>query len=104
MKIEVQKRRQYSAEFKRQAVEMLIYGERDAKSVCRELGIPMPNLMRWRSKFLNEGAEGKSENKLSPAAMEQQIRQLKRQLRDTEMERDILKKAVSIFSQRKEGE
>ena len=100
MKVKLERHRSYRKEFKQNAVEMLIYGKKTTKEVAQELGVPVPNLLRWRRQFLERTEteqNGPGEN-LSPAAMEQQIRALKGELERTSIERDILKKAVSIFS------
>jgi transposase len=106
MSVEIEKRRRYSREFKQQAVEMIVYGEKEIAQVARELGVPVANLSRWRREFLGgESSAPKAPGRsLNPAEMEQEIRRLRRELRDTQTERDILKKTVSIFSQGKEEE
>jgi transposase len=71
---------------------MLLDGH-SAESVARNLGISGANLLyRWKAKLLS--ASG-------PAAttLEHRVRELEEQLRRVERERDILKKALAIFSQ-----
>ena len=83
-------RKQYSDELKREAVQMLLDGY-SASSVASNLGISSPNLLhKWRKAFVAE----------SPAAesLDAQVRELQEKLRRVERERDILKKALSIFS------
>ena len=102
MQMGVRRNRSYSKEFKKQAVEMMIYEKKSVKELASELGVPVPNLNRWRSEFLKAQSKGLEDHKnLSPASMEQEIRRLKRELSDARLERDILKKAVRIFSQEK---
>ena len=84
-------RRTFTKEFKEQAVQMLLDGH-SASSVSENLGINNTNLLyRWKAEALQ--ASG-------PAAesLDQRVRELEEQLRRTERERDILKKALSIFS------
>lgn len=86
-------RRQYSEELKAEAVQMLLDGH-SAESVAANLGISGPNLLyRWKASHLQ--ASG-------PAAtsLEKRVRELEDELRRVERERDVLKKALSIFSQR----
>lgn len=81
-------RRKYDDEFKRSAVHM-VTGGRSVSEVSRSLGIN-PNLLRkWRA-----------EMRTSTDAVEEpeEIERLRRYVRQLEMERDILKKALSIFS------
>ena len=61
------------------------------------MGISHSNLLRWRKEFqddLQQAFPGKGQQKERDA----EIAQLKKQLRQAEMERDILKKALAIFS------
>ncbi len=88
-----QKRRQYDAELKEEAVQMLLDGH-SAESVASNLGLSGPSLVyRWKAKFLETSG---------PAAgkLEARVCQLEEELRRVERERDILKKALAIFSQR----
>ena len=85
-------RRTYSEDLKSEAVQMLLDGH-SAESVARNLGISGTNLLyRWKSTLLS--ASG-------PAAttLESRVRELEEELRRVERERDILKKALAIFSQ-----
>ncbi len=85
-------RKQYSEDLKREAVEMLLDGY-SASSIASNLGISSPTLLhKWKKNVLLE----------SPAAeaLDGQLRELREKLSRAERERDILKKALSIFSQR----
>jgi transposase len=84
-------RRVYPEELKKEAVQMLLDGH-SAPSVADNLGIPHTSLLyRWKAEVL--GQEGKA-----ASALEVRVRQLEEQLRRTERERDVLKKALAIFS------
>lgn len=90
-KLRVRSRRQYTKEFKQQAVQMMLDGH-SASSVSKNLGIGNANLLyRWKAEVLAEGG---------PAAetLDSQVRELRLQLQRVERERDILKKALAIFS------
>ena len=68
-------------------------GGDSASSVAQNLGIGHTSLLyRWKAEIL--GQEGRA-----ASALEIRVRQLEEQLRRTERERDILKKALAIFSQ-----
>ena len=85
-------RRVYPEELKKEAVQMLLDGH-SASSVAHNLGIGHTSLLyRWKAEVL--GQEGRA-----ASALEIRVRQLEEQLRRTERERDILKKALAIFSQ-----
>ncbi len=87
------KRRRYDAEFKSNALKLLEDG-RSVSSVSKSLGVKESLLYNWRSKS-NKTREKAVSGALS---LEQEVKQLKKQLRELEQERDILKKALSIFS------
>ena len=93
-----QKRQKYDREFKRKAVE-LSYARGNAKEIADSLDIGPELLYRWRREYQQyekNSFPGKGKPKMTD--MERENAQLKKELRDAKMERDILKKAVSIFS------
>lgn len=95
------KRRTYSEQFKREAVELSFQENRTAKEVAEELGTSYNNLIRWRNEYKEKDElafPGQGNQKLSPE--EQKIKELKKELRAAQEERDILKKAVAIFSKK----
>lgn len=90
-------RRKYTAEFKREAVKMSEEREGSVADVARELGIKPNLLYRWRQEQTIEGAAaypGQGNIK----ATEKEMHDLKKELARVKQERDILKKALSIFS------
>ena len=85
-------RRVYPDELKKEAVQMLLDGH-SAPSVARNLGIRHTSLLyRWKAEALGQQGQVAS-------TLEARVRQLEEQLRRTERERDVLKKALAIFSQ-----
>lgn len=65
--------------------------------VAKELDIDPSLLSKWRRNPRYNGNKVLPDNpKISPE--EQELRILRKKLRDTELERDILKKAIAIFS------
>ncbi len=90
-KSQAEARRVYTPEFKQEAVQMLLDGH-TAGSVAQRLGLSGTNLLyRWKKEFL--GREGGIASNL-----EARVRELQEELRRVERERDILKKALCIFS------
>lgn len=84
-------RRQFTEEFKRDAVQMLLDGH-SAPSVVERLGLSGTNLLyRWKREQLDESGPVAS-------ALDARVIQLEAELRRVERERDILKKALAIFS------
>ena len=85
-------RKQYSPEFKQQAVQLALSGEKSKAQTARELGISEGMLYDWIAKFGPDAPPAPSEDKA-------EIARLRRALVRAEMERDILKKAIGIFSE-----
>ena len=92
------KRRKYDKQFKQKAVELSM-ARGNAREIAEELGISSEILYRWRREYQQyekNSFPGKGIPKMTD--QERQISRLKKELRDAKMERDILKKAISIFS------
>jgi transposase len=86
-------RRQYDDELKAEAVQMLLDGH-SANSVASRLGLSGTNVLyRWKANMLSESGP-------AATALEARVQELEKELRRVEQERDILKKALAIFSQR----
>ncbi len=94
-----EKRRQYDREFKLEAVRLSYEPGRSVAGVARDLGISENMLHRWRSQFAQEG-EAAFPGKGHQSAEQEELRRLRRQLSEVTEERDILKKALAVFSRR----
>ncbi len=92
-----EKHRHFSREFKRDAVQLVTEKEMPVGKVARELDIH-PNLLHlWRRRFLAEGDKAfLGRGRITPEVAE--IRGLRKQLERVRQERDILKKALAVFS------
>lgn len=77
--------KKYDEEFKHNAVKKIFDGQSVA-SLSRELGVAESLLHKWRKAKFASGTDLERENL-----------ELKKRLREVEMERDILKKAALIF-------
>jgi transposase len=89
------KRRKYTKEFKKDSVELLLRTGQSAIEIAAELGIRSEILSRWKREYETH------EEKAFPGQgkpIEAELAGLRKELADVKMERDILKKAVSIFS------
>lgn len=82
--------RKYDDEFKREAIRLASNNSKPKSAIARDLGISPSTLHGWVNKSV-ETKDGK-------IITDSEITKLKRELADTQMERDILKKAVAIFS------
>jgi transposase len=84
------RRRVFTGEFRREAVQMMLDGH-TAASVAQRLGLSGTNLLfRWKREQLE---------RTGPVAtsLEARVRELEIELHRVERERDILKKALAIF-------
>ena len=71
----------------------------DLPALAKELDITPQILYRWRKEFsAKQGSSFPGNEKVILTETEQELARLRKELRDTQIERDILKKAVGIFS------
>lgn len=92
-----EKRRKFTAEFKRDAVDLWTSSERTAREVEEDLGLSRGILNKWKQQIKRDGEEAFPGNgKLK--ASDEYVRQLERELAIVKQERDILKKTIGIFS------
>ena len=83
-------RRRYDSEFKENALQMIENG-RSVPSVSQALGVSEGLLYTWKSK-------AKKKKNLVNTGEEDELKALRKRMKELEQERDILKKALSIFS------
>ena len=93
-------RRTYDRDFKRSAVLLCDEPGRTVAEVAENLGIAKDLLYRWRREYRLANGKPAFPGNGNEALTEEQkrIRELEKELRETQMERDILKKAMAIFS------
>jgi transposase-like protein len=92
------KRQRFDRDFKLSTVKMVTEGGHKVSEVARSLGIHPNQIYNWKRKFSDNGEKAFPGN-----GHLTEISALRRKLRDVEMERDILKKAVGIFSKMTEN-
>jgi transposase len=95
---DMRKRRKFDREFKQMVIE-LSNNRKDFTALASELDISADLIYRWRreaAKHFEASFPGQGNKILTEEQKE--IARLKKELRDAQIERDILKKAVSIFS------
>ena len=88
-------KKKYENDFKVMLVELLESG-RTAKELSDEQNINSGIIRRWKREFKTKSGDFSKKRELS--AEELELKALKKELREVKMDRDILKKAVSIFS------
>ena len=91
-------RKNYDKEFKLMVVNLCQSGK-STKEVSEDLGIRPDMVRRWKREY-NQYQEGSfsGHGKANMTDEQKEITRLKKELADAQIERDILKKAVSIFS------
>jgi transposase len=93
-----EQRKAYAKEFKLMSVE-LSNTRSDLAALAKELDISPSVLYRWRKEYSSkQDSSFPGNGKVILTEAEQELARVKKELRETQMERDILKKAVSIFS------
>jgi transposase len=92
-------RRKFSREFKVEAVQMIREGGYGVLEVAKDLGVRPDVLRRWKRQVETAGLGAfPGSGRLQPE--DEEMRRLRRELQRVREERDILKKALAIFSER----
>jgi transposase-like protein len=92
--------RKYDREFKLNAVKLYRESGKSLGKLSQDLGIPLTTLAQWVKQFKDRGEESfVGSGSLMPC--NEEMYHLKKELADVKQERDILKKAVAIFSKAK---
>jgi transposase len=92
-----QKRRNYSAEYRAEAVKRVIESSRPVAQVARELGILEGTLGNWVAAYRREHAGEEPQLSLDERV---RLHEVERELREVKMENEFLKKCASYFAQR----
>lgn len=91
-------RRTYSKEFKEEALALLASSGKTMHAVEQELGLSHGLLKQWKRRAERDGEQAfPGHGNLK--ADEAELRRLRREIEILRQERDILKKAMVIFSQ-----
>lgn len=98
-------RKQYTAEFKREAVRLIEEGGLSAVQVAHDLGINRNLLGKWKRQLARAQeaqAAGRNGYEAFPGqgrAHDEELARLRRENTTLKMERDVLKKAIAIFAE-----
>jgi transposase len=90
-------RRTFTADFKREAVRLVTEEGHSLSEVARDLDVDSKTLRRWRGELVQDGSSafpGKGHQKPE----QEEFRRLQREIERLRQEREILKKALAIFS------
>ena len=90
-------KKRYDAGFKREAVRLADNSEKGDSAIERELGLYQGAIRTWRIALRSDPVDAfPGTGHMKPA--EEEIRSLRRELEEVRQERDILKKAMAIFT------
>ena len=89
-------RRDFTPEFKREAVRMVEETDKTMAAVSRELGIGGNLIARWRKELADKEVEASRVDD-----KDAEIRRLRAELRDLKEDHDIVKKAAAYFARTK---
>jgi transposase len=87
--------KKYDNEFKVMIIELLNSGIK-TKQVSEDYDLSLSMVGRWRREYKLKSGDFSKKKEISPEA--QELKALRKELKNVTTERDILKKAVSIFS------
>jgi transposase len=91
------KRRQYTSEYRVEAVRQVKVGDRSLAQVARDLGLSMQTLWNWVHPDKRHPVKETPEGDLAPTEREE-LKQLRQRVVRLEEEREILKKATAFFA------
>ena len=89
--------RSYDKEFKLNAIKLYVESGRSYKQIGNELGIPEATLAGWVGDYKKD-KENSFPGKGNRSPADEELTQLRKELAIAREERDILKKALGIFS------
>ena len=90
-------RRTYTREFKIEAAKLSYSSEKSVEEIAASLGISQSSLHRWRQEYRQDPDQafpGQGQQKERDA----EVARLKKELKQSQMENEILKKAAAIFT------
>jgi transposase len=95
MELLMNTRRKYNKQFKIDAVNLVNSGNKTASEIARNLGIRPDLISRWKRELEQENMKPFTGH---GNPRDEEIARLKKENAELKMERDILKKAMAIFS------
>lgn len=90
------KRRTFTPEFKAEAVRLCRIGDRSIEEVARDLDLTENSLREWVRRADADAGKGSAGSLTGDERAE--LARLRREVRQLQMERDILKKAATFFA------
>lgn len=92
-------KKRYSAEFKKEAVRLMVLDGLSASEVSGKLGVSQGLLYKWKQAHLSElEKDAQAKSQASPKEMAAEIDRLRKELARSERINEILKKTVGYFA------
>lgn len=88
----------YTNEFREEAVKLVVEGELSVAETARRLSLPKSTLENWLKKYRAGELGGIRKSRQPLSEVERELIRVKRELAQTKMERDLLKKAAAYFA------
>ena len=92
------KRREYTREFKLEAVSLVVDHERTVAEVAESLGVGVSTLDNWVRKYYKEQRGIAPATGLALTDEQRELQELRKQVKRLTIERDILKKASALLA------
>lgn len=92
------KQKFYIAEFKAEAIKAIDLNKGNVSETARDLGISMQTLSNWYNKAKSGTLVGTQQYSADLVDLIEENKKLKQQLKNAEMEKEFLKKAVAYFA------
>lgn len=92
------RRQRYTAEFKQEAVKLILIDGTPVKEVSHQLGVPEGVLYSWKQRHLDQLEAEAPAGAQSPKALAAENEQLRKELAKQKRMNEILKKTVGYFS------
>lgn len=93
----MEKRQRFTAQFKREAVQLMRRSGHPVAEVARELGIPRNRLYKWADELESKGEQA-FRGSGRPKASSDELAALQREVARLKEENEILKKAAAYFA------
>lgn len=97
-KSSIKHRQEYTAEFKRDAVNLVETSTKSVPQIAKDLGISDTMLYKWQKQLGKQGEQA-FPGKGHQTQVDEELRRLRLEVEHLKQEREILKKAVAIFAQ-----
>ncbi len=86
----------YSEDFKRDAVNLVLVEGYSKSAAANSVGVAYTTFIKWYDKYAPEPEPTGPDESLEQ--LQEEVKRLRKQLREAELEKEILKKATAYFA------